>query len=590
MGYVVFALKYRPKDFAEVVGQAHVVSSLRNAIATKRVHHAYLFSGPRGVGKTSLARILAKSLNCQKGPTPEPCGACASCLSITKGNSLDIIEIDGASNRGIDEIRTLRENVKLCSAGSRFKIYIIDEVHMLTQEAFNALLKTLEEPPPHVKFIFATTHPHKVLPTILSRCQKFQFNLLTLEEIVAKLKKIVAAENITIPENLIYTIARVAAGSIRDAESLLDQLVPVILERGSLEDVFSFLGIIDEESLNAALDCLVRKDVPAALSLVAKIARDGKDLGIFLSSLIEHLRNVLLAKVSPKTFKDLSDISPQSKQYLLALCPRLNTADILQIIDLFLDAKEIASRLNTVRIPLELALIKYCYQPGQGADSQQPAQGISQPPPSKKETGFAGNVSPQDFNIDDEDFDIDSPDSSSSVEAQAQASKSPQPKTNSSANPQELSALLEDEQEQEKEESELLEKDDLLLAPLRAKWGEVIRYIQKTRAALASHLSFGQPLFSRGNVVTVAFSHQDKFHKEIVENAKNQRFIENSVSRFLNKEIGVRFILQELEQDLADEPQSAQVNPSLQDTPEEEEGFLNKLMDTFDGKFHSESE
>ena len=194
MSYLAFALKYRPQSFDEVVGQEHVVISLKNAILKSRVHHAYLFSGPRGIGKTSMARILAKSLNCHQGPTITPCGKCASCDEISRGTSLDIIEIDGASNRGIDEIRTLREGVKLSPAHSRFKVYIIDEVHMLTQEAFNALLKTLEEPPSHVKFIFATTHPQKVLPTILSRCQKFQFSLISVEKIVVKLQSIVKIE------------------------------------------------------------------------------------------------------------------------------------------------------------------------------------------------------------------------------------------------------------------------------------------------------------------------------------------------------------------------------------------------------------
>jgi DNA polymerase-3 subunit gamma/tau len=187
MAYKAFALQYRPKNFDEVIGQEHIVTALKNAITAKRIHHAYIFSGPRGVGKTSLARIFAKAINCEAGPTVTPCGKCTSCTEIARGASLDVIEVDGASNRGIDEIRELRESAKLSPAYSRFKIYIIDEVHMLTTEAFNALLKTLEEPPEHVKFLFATTHPQKVIPTILSRCQKFQFSLLPIEKIVKKL-------------------------------------------------------------------------------------------------------------------------------------------------------------------------------------------------------------------------------------------------------------------------------------------------------------------------------------------------------------------------------------------------------------------
>jgi DNA polymerase-3 subunit gamma/tau len=363
MEYVVFALKYRPAAFDGVVGQEDVVMSLKNAIISKRVHHAYLFSGPRGVGKTSLARIFAKSLNCFEGPTSKPCGKCLSCVEIAKNQSLDVIEIDGASNRGIDEIRTLRENVKLSAAHSRYKIYIIDEVHMLTQEAFNALLKTLEEPPAHVKFIFATTHPHKVPPTILSRCQKFQFNLLPVEKVVFKLKKIVEAEKLDIKDSLLHTIAQAGGGSIRDAESLLDQVVPVILEKGSLEDVFSFLGIIDEESLNRVLDKAIKKDLPSCLEFIEKLSADGKDLGIFLNGLIEHVRNLLLAKISPKSFKELSELSPQGKDVIVDLAKIISTAEVLKFIDLLIEAKDLSRTLNTVRIPFELALVKYCYKP-----------------------------------------------------------------------------------------------------------------------------------------------------------------------------------------------------------------------------------
>lgn len=389
MEYVAFALKYRPQSFDEVIGQEHVVSALKNAILQKRVHHAYLFSGPRGVGKTSLARILAKSLNCEKGPTLSPCGKCLSCVEISKANSLDIIEIDAASNRGIDEIRTLRESVKLSTSHARYKIYIIDEVHMLTQEAFNALLKTLEEPPAHVKFIFATTHPHKVLPTILSRCQKFQFSLVELDKIVAKLKRIVEAEKLKIKDSFLYTIAKACGGSIRDAESLLDQLVPVVLEKGSLEDVFSFLGIIDEESLNVLTKSLFEKDIPACLNFIDSLIKGGKDISTFFDAFLEHLRNLLLAKVSQKNFKELSLLSPQSKDFLCGLAKTSNLADIIKIIDLLIEAKDSSHRLNNPRVPFELALIKYAHQESLNEPAEiSEVESRSLPPkkePSKKE-------------------------------------------------------------------------------------------------------------------------------------------------------------------------------------------------------------
>ena len=568
MSYLAFALKYRPQNFTEVVGQEHVVISLENAIRTGRVHHAYLFSGPRGVGKTSLARILAKSLNCFEGPTATPCGKCPSCIEITKGQSLDIIEIDGASNRGIDEIRILRENVKLSTANSRYKIYIIDEVHMLTQEAFNALLKTLEEPPAHVKFIFATTHPHKVLPTILSRCQKFQFNLISLEKIVGKLKKIVTKEKVKIKENLLYTIGRAAGGSIRDAESLLDQLVPIILEKGSLEDIFSFLGIIDEESLNKALNFLIKKDLSACLSFVQKTVIAGKDLGIFLNAFIEHLRNLLLAKISLKNFKELSDVSPQSKDLISELSKEVSTSDILKIIDLLIEAKELSQRLNTVRIPLELALIKYV-QPLKPNNS------------SKVKNNPANNSKPAEKKHPELDVDEDA------LDLQIE-----------DIIPEEKSHSAKSKQKEEAEEG--APHDNAILPQLKNKWNEIISFMQKKRAALASHLSFAQPISSQGSLITIAFSPQDYFHKESVESSKNRKFIEGVISGLIDKTVGIKFVLQ----DLPEKPSSVtfqgnervkkgETKANQKDDKDKKEAvvndtFLNELLDTFGGKFHSD--
>jgi len=556
MEYLAFALKYRPKSFDQVVGQAHVVASLKQAILKSRVHHAYLFSGPRGIGKTSLARILAKSLNCEKGPTVSPCGKCVSCQEISKNKSLDIIEIDGASNRGIDEIRTLRENVKLSPAHSRYKVYIVDEIHMLTQEAFNALLKTLEEPPAHVKFIFATTHPHKVLPTILSRCQKFQFNLISLEDIVAKLKKITKAESIKIDENLLYTVARAAGGSIRDAESLLDQLAPVILEKGSLDDVFSFLGIIDEDSLNRMLKCLIDQDLNSILDFIDRMAKDGKDLGVFLNAFIEHLRNLLLAKVSPKSFKELSDISPQSKDFILELSKGIDTPSILKIIDLLLSAKELSFRLNTVRIPFELVLVKFLHKDTQSIDLKSKPKQSKNEKVEKKEPAKEIDDT---FNLEIDDIDIE----------EHNRPKDP--------------ALKEESKDA------AAPKDDLLLGPVRAKWDEIINYIQKKRAALASHLSFAKPVDSQGNLVTIAFASKDYFHKEIVENAKNLKFIEEAISELMGKKIGIRFTTKDIKKDPI-KAESAQQKPkkSQEKVKETEDNFLNEILDTFDGKFHSE--
>src|SRR3989338_2505803 len=260
MSYQIFARKFRPQTFDEIIGQEPIAVTLKNAISKQRVAQSFLFTGSRGVGKTSTARILAKALNCEQGPTTTPCNQCGSCEEITKGTSLDVLEIDGASNRGIDEIRNLRENVKFKAAHGRYKVYIIDEVHMLTGEAFNALLKTLEEPPEHVKFIFATTEVHKVPLTILSRCQRFNFKRISTGEIAKKLKEVAKLEKIKVSEQALFLIAKASEGSLRDAESLLDQLASFGEGEVKEGDITFSLGLTDPEIYVSLLEAIKSRD------------------------------------------------------------------------------------------------------------------------------------------------------------------------------------------------------------------------------------------------------------------------------------------------------------------------------------------
>ncbi len=298
MSYLVLARKWRPQRFEEVVGQQHITKTLQNAISQKRVAHAFLFTGARGVGKTSTARILAKALNCEKGPQITPCDRCANCQEITHGTSMDVIEIDGASNRGIDEIRELRENVRYTPAKSRYKIYIIDEVHMLTKEAFNALLKTLEEPPPHIIFVFATTEPHKVPATILSRCQRYDFKRIPFREVAGSLKRIVEEEKIQISPRGLLSIARESEGSLRDAQSLLDQVIAYAGKTIRDEDIAEVLGLIDQKILSDTIEALARRDVERCLEVVEHVYHFGYDLQHFCRELLQYLRNLILIKVS----------------------------------------------------------------------------------------------------------------------------------------------------------------------------------------------------------------------------------------------------------------------------------------------------
>lgn len=299
MSYQVTARKWRPQTFAELVGQEHVARTLQNALHQDRIAHAYLFTGTRGVGKTTTARLLAKALNCEQGPLPEPCNQCASCQAITMGSSLDVMEIDGASNRGIDEIRDLREKIRYAPTRSRYKIYIIDEVHMLTEHAFNALLKTLEEPPPQVVFIFATTEPQKVPVTILSRCQRFDFRKVASTEIALCLGKIAEQERIHISNDALYRLARRAEGSLRDAQTLFDQVVAFCGTEVRDEDLGQLLGAAGEDQALALLEAILARDARLVLELLAQMLRQGHDTRELCRSMLELVRDVIVTKIAP---------------------------------------------------------------------------------------------------------------------------------------------------------------------------------------------------------------------------------------------------------------------------------------------------
>jgi DNA polymerase-3 subunit gamma/tau len=298
MDFQVSARKWRPQKFSELIGQEHIVRTLHNAIGMDRVAHAYLFSGTRGVGKTTTARLLAKALNCEQGPTPEPCDQCSFCIEIRDGISVDVMEIDGASNNGVGEVRDLIDNIQYSTSACRFKVYIIDEIHMLSKAAFNALLKTLEEPPPKVVFIFATTELTKIPETILSRCQNFEFKPLTHQQIINQLKAICENDGIQIDPHSLEEIAKNGAGSMRDAQSLLDQVIAFCgkeIDPGAVESV---LGIVGQNALASFVDCVSQRDAAGLLQQVSEVITHGKDLGYFCRDLIEYLRNLMLVKVA----------------------------------------------------------------------------------------------------------------------------------------------------------------------------------------------------------------------------------------------------------------------------------------------------
>ncbi|MDD5409295.1 MAG: DNA polymerase III subunit gamma/tau [Candidatus Omnitrophica bacterium] len=488
MAYTVFALKWRPQDFESIVGQDHIVGTLKNAIQKNRLAHAYLFTGPRGVGKTSTARILAKALNCKEGPTVKPCQKCSSCLGINQGNSLDVIEIDGASNRGIDEIRALRENVKFSPTQGKYKVYIIDEVHQITPDGFNALLKTLEEPPEFVKFIFATTHPQKVMPTIISRCQRMDFRRITVIEIISQLEKIIREEKAAVDKEVLFAVAKSSDGSLRDAESILDQLVSFSQGSVSLKDAISVLGMVEQDVLFLLTDKIIQKDPQGALKLFNEIIDDGKDPGVFLVNLIEHFRNLMVSKVSKADTK-LVDLPQEVCDRLFKQSQSLSLEEIFSTFNVLVGTQEMAKRLDSQRIPLEISLVRLAYNSKQAGEK-------SKIPAPKKEEQAASEETVKDVTPKD------------NVPAQA---------------PQEHKSVSLDQ--------------------VKNIWSSIVNSLAGIKMSVSTYLSEGEPTKVQGNILTVAFPKNYSLYKESLEKKENRALIEKAASELCNTELRINFIL-----------------------------------------------
>jgi DNA polymerase III subunit gamma/tau len=357
MSYLVLARKYRPQIFEEVVGQDHVTRTLNNAIAAGRVAHAILFAGPRGTGKTTVARILAKAMNCKDGPSATPCNQCRSCREITSGSAADVFEIDGASNNSVDQVRDLRDNVKYMPAHSRYKIYIIDEVHMLSTPAFNALLKTLEEPPSHVMFMFATTEPHKIPVTILSRCQRHDFRRISLQALLAQMEAICDREGFRVDSASLELMAREAGGSMRDALSLLDQVMACATEEITHEQVLDILGVVDRKVVSDLSEAILRGDLAASLEIVDEVYRRGHEIKTFYSNVLAYFRNLLLAAMG-KQMEKLLDLPAHELQQMTKQLAHVSEFQLQQVLDLLFKEEASIRFATQPKLALEVAMIR----------------------------------------------------------------------------------------------------------------------------------------------------------------------------------------------------------------------------------------
>jgi DNA polymerase-3 subunit gamma/tau len=537
MSYLVLARKWRPQSFEEVIGQRHITKTLQNAIANDRVAHALLFAGARGVGKTSMARILAKALNCREGPKPAPCNRCENCGEISSGTAMDVLEIDGASNRGINEIRELRENVKYIPAKSTFKIFIIDEVHMLTPEAFNALLKTLEEPPPRVIFIFATTQPHKIPLTILSRCQRFDFKRISVEEIFGRLKEIVSQEGVEVSDKGLLLMARESRGSLRDAQSLLDQTIAFAGKGISDENVKEVLGVLDSTMLFGISSAIARGDTRECLDIIDNIYTYGYDIRRFCRELLEHLRDLMVVKIGGDP-KQLTDLQEKEIEELVAQAEEFSLEQIHRLFNILLKSEQEISRSPFPKAIMEVALVKMA--------TLRPLVPLEQIMDrlDRLESDLGGY--PSDVPIGEVGGE-ESPGSQAIVQ--------PPP--------------MEEEEEFHPISGEEKVREGPQVADLDEKWATLIDYIKAHNPILGSLLRYGRLLDLDDEEITIGFE-KGSFYLEKVSEEENRRKCEEVCRDFFKKEL--RLVLR----DFAGEGRSPNAEKGRLEGPTDRERHLKK--------------
>ncbi len=485
--------RWRPKTFEEVIGQSHVTTTLKNALQSGRIRHAYLFAGPRGTGKTTMGRLLAKAVNCLSDDE-RPCNKCHICDAINEGRLLDLIEIDAASNRGIDEVRSIREKVGFRPNEARYKVYILDEAHMLTEPAFNALLKTLEEPPPHVIFVLVTTEPHKIPLTILSRCQRFDFRRIPLNDIIARLEKIASQEGLKVEPKALELIARSATGSMRDAESLLDQLASYGGESITLSQVQSVLGTVPHEAVGELVACIASKDVAGGLRIINRLVEEGADPKQLSRQLVDYLRCLLIIKVSDG--ENILNVTKEVFQRMRTQSARTSTSELLRLTNLFNRAGSVASYGPQPQLPLELAFIEATLS------SEHPE---SSPPKTAREASLP---QPGPF--------------STEVEGEA---------------------ILKETR---------ANWEGATLEEVKRNWARVLKEIRARNRSVEALLKSCEPIACEEGLIVLGFYYS--FHKEKIEDPRRKALVERVMSRVMGNPCRIKCVLSPRESRLADDP------------------------------------
>jgi len=505
MSYIVLSRRYRPKAFDEIVGQKHVVTTLVNALQSDRVAHAYLFAGPRGVGKTSMARILSKALNCQKGTTDTPCNKCSTCNSITNGNDIDVLEIDGASNRGIDEIRNIRQNVGYAPAVSKHKIYIIDEVHMLTKEAFNALLKTLEEPPEHVKFIFATTSPSRVPDTVQSRCQRFDFKNISIADISDRLSLICKAENIAAEKEVLQSIAKYARGGLRDSESILDQLASFCHEKITLRDVYDIFGVVSEEKLSSLINSFTQKKPELSIEIFHSIMESGRDVEGFIDQLLLYIRDLLLVSVCKNESDTMGTVSGDLN-LLRTQSSSFSPETLMYMFQVISEAKTKTRDLLQQKIYLEVLFVKLATM-----EELKPLSSVLDKIEGMKKI-FEGNAEDTDKAISINKTDVTAP-----AKPEIQATPS--------------------------HESAVLDKKASPDTSCAETWNKAMLELQTKKKTTWALLKNARVLSIDGNDAIVEIPKNYLVHKERLEKPEEKRIINSCLEKVTGRKISVKIIV-----------------------------------------------